>query len=405
VTTRLRDYWEQINPDPPALDAMLEGATRVRRRRRWAAVGAAALAIVAIASGVAVQRGVFDGKDTVEPAQLIPRPPDGTRWVGAGRAVVAVPEFWTTGETQCLTPVANTVFVFTGADVDCLDPPVASIVREVSSLAVLDVTSGYGENLLRSLEPSEPVNGADVLESSKCDEWYPGACRRWFAVPSEGVAFGVTLADDVHGDYATIRKSLRVLPAEITTVPLDNGFGYTPHWSDEPGVVDALVDRLERAGLQADVEQAPLPAHDAYVVDLPPGRYLDSEPELGSPIERGGTVTLTVTRIPLPTSDWRPGDRSMQALGGGEIAIDPQGCVYLASGGAKTYAVWPDGYSTELVDGTVVIVDDQGREVAREGQQIRAGGGYSEPGEYAAEPCLPSGAAEVFYVQSEITLR
>lgn len=406
MTTRLREYWEQITPDPPALDALVEGAEHERRRRRrWAVAGAAALTAVVVLSGVAIQRA-FDGPDDVAPSQLIPAPPDGTRWVGAGRAVVAVPEWWTTGETQCLTPVETTVTWFSGAVADCSDPAPPGVVREVSFLDVMDAESGYGEHMLRSMEPLATVDGVEILEFPGCDGWYPGTCRHLFAAPSEGLMFGVTLADAADGDYETIRDSLRILPRGATTVPLDAGFGgYTPTWGDEPEVVPSLVDRIEAAGLRAEVVQAPPPDPGAdLAADLVPGAYLGAEPELGSPIESGGTVTITVAPALLPTSDWVPTDPAMEALGGGRISVDGAGCVYLANGNDKTYALWPHGYTTRLDGGVVTILDAGGSEVAREGQEISAGGGSAPPGDFAEQPCM-AGQNEVFYIQDQVTVR
>ncbi len=405
MTIRLSDYWEQITPDPPGLDALVDGAETIRRRRRrWTVAGAAALTAAVVVSGVVVQRA-FDGPDTATPAGPIPSPPDGTRYVGAGSAVVAVPEWWTTGETQCLTPVETTVAWFSGAVADCPDPVPDDVVREVSFLEVMDATSGYGEYMLRSMEPIEPVDGVEVFEATGCDDWYVGTCRRLFAVPSEGVMFGVTLADAEDGDYETIRDSLRILPDDLTTVPLDAGFGgYTPAWGDDREVVPSLVRKIEKAGLRAEIVQAPPPGPGAdLVADLVPGSYLGAEPELGSPIEAGGLVTITVAPVLLPTSEWRPGDAAMEALGFGRIALDDDGCVYLANGAHATYALWPQGYTTGLDDGEVTILNAAGKEVARVGQEIEAGGGFGPPGRFSGQPCLPNG--EVFLIQDEITLR
>lgn len=405
MNTRLSDYWEQLTPAPPALDALVAGAETVRRRRRrWAVAGAAALTAAVVLSGVAVQRS-FDDPVDVAPAQQVPVPPDGMRYVGAGQAVVAVPEWWTTGETQCLTPVETTVAWFSGAIADCSDPAPEGVVREVSFLEVMDPTSGYGAHLLESMAPIGSVDGVEVVEALGCNDWYPGTCRRLFAVPSAGVMFGVTLADAEDGDYETIRDSLRILPAGVTTVPLDAGFGgYTPGWGDEPEVVPSLVQGIEAAGLRAEVVQAPPPGPDAdLAADLVPGSYLGAEPELGSPIETGSAVTITVAPVLLPTSDWDGGE-AMTALGGGRLALDDAGCVVLANGAEATYALWPKGYGTRLDDGVVVIVDAEGREVAREGETIQVGGGYSEPGRYAAEPCVPAGG-EVFFINQHLEPR
>ena len=222
------------------------------------------------------------------------------RWVGLGRVVVAVPEWWTTGETQCLAPVETTVYYDEGATADCADPVPPATVREVSALAVLDGTSGYGEYLTRDMEPVGQVAGREVLERDGCEEWFEGVCRRVFAVPEEGVVFAVTIHDKGDGDYEEIRDSLRILPDGETTVPLASSDGWTPSWGAEPRVVDAVVEGVESAGLAADVVTAERPqGPDVDVADLPEGSLLDIEPAMGSPIDEGGTVTITVSG-PLP---------------------------------------------------------------------------------------------------------
>ena len=54
------------------------------------------------------------------------------------------------------------------------------------------------------------------------------------------------------------------------------------------------------AGLHVETEVTdPSAAGDAgFVADLPPGSFLGASPELGSVIEAGGTVTITVFRPP-----------------------------------------------------------------------------------------------------------
>jgi len=116
------------------------------------------------------------------------------RWVGSGQVVVAVPDWWTTGETRCLAPVEDTVYFDMAATADCDDAPAPAAVREVSALAVLDADSGYGEMVVREMAPIGEVNGREVVERENCEEWFDGVCRRLFAVPSEGVAFAVTIA-------------------------------------------------------------------------------------------------------------------------------------------------------------------------------------------------------------------
>ncbi|GAA4370219.1 hypothetical protein [Nocardioides caricicola] len=206
-------------------------------------------------------------------------PPDGTRWVGYDGAVVAVPDWWTTGETQCGAPVEDTVYFDSGAIYDCSDPADPETVRSVSSLAVLDDGSGrYAEGDL----------------DGDCEEWFEGVCRRLFGVAGTDAIFAVTIDEEGDGDFEEIRDSARTLPDGVTTVPLATGpDGWTPSWGAEPSFVRDLTEAIEAAGLEVEVETVE-PDPDGDVADLPPGSLLDVEPALGTPIEDGGTVVVTV---------------------------------------------------------------------------------------------------------------
>jgi hypothetical protein len=236
------------------------------------------------------------GEATGETASGFPAPPDGTRWVGYGQVVVAVPDWWTTGETLCLAPVEDTVYFDSSSQADCQETPAAAAVREVSALAVLDATQGYAEQQTRSMEPAGEVSGRRVVEREGCEEWFSGGCRRIFAVPTEGVAFAVTINEERDGDYEAIRDSLRILPDSLTTVPLEiNGpGGWTPTWRAEPAVVTALATAIEDAGLRVETTTVERSDDGDLSANLQPGSLLDVSPQLGSVIEVGGTVTLTV---------------------------------------------------------------------------------------------------------------
>lgn len=210
---------------------------------------------------------------------------------------MAVPDWWTTGETQCYAPVEDTVYFDSGAMGDCPETPTSAEIREVSALAVLDASTGYGEKEVRGMHPVAEVDGHLVLERAGCEEWFEGVCRRLFAVPSEGVVFAVTIAEEGDGSYEEIRDSVRILPGDLTTVPLATTDGWTPTWGAEPPAANALVAALEHAGLRVELETEEVPeteSPNADYVSYPPGSLLDVRPELGSVIEPGGTVTVTV---------------------------------------------------------------------------------------------------------------
>jgi len=233
---------------------------------------------------------------TDDAAASLPAPPERTRWVGMGQVVVAVPDWWTTGETKCYEPNEDTVYFDPSVTTECVDEPEPSTVREVSALAVLDGTRGYGEFQMRGMRSIGEVDGHEVLELDGCERWFTGVCRRLFAVPSEGVVFAVTIAEEGDASYEEIRDSLRILPGGQTTVPLATSDGWTPTWGAEPDVAATLVNSLEDGGLNVEVETAEPPEDRDTVMyaDLPEGSLLGVSPQLGSVIDVGGTVTVTV---------------------------------------------------------------------------------------------------------------
>lgn len=237
------------------------------------------------------------GQGSGDLASSVPSAPVGMRWVGLGQVVVAVPDWWTTGDTRCLAPVEDTVYFDQAATADCDDAPAAETVREVSALAVLDADSGYGEFLVRDMAAIGQVDGREVIERKGCEEWFDGVCRRVFAVPSEGVVFAVTIADEGDGDYEAIRDSLRVLPDTATTVPLTTRDGWTPAWGAEPKVTDALVSKLKAEGLTVVMETVERSTSDvvADYASFPEGSLLAVDPPLGSAIDVEDTVTVSVS--------------------------------------------------------------------------------------------------------------
>ena len=233
-----------------------------------------------------------------EAGSTLGAPPEGMRWVGMNDVVVAVPDWWTTGETRCGAPVEDTVYFDSTAIYDCSDPVPASEVREVSSLALIDASRGTGEYLTRDMGTIGRVSGHEVAELEGCNEWFEGVCRKLFAVPDEDVLFAVSIADPDDADYAAIRDSLRILPDGMTTVPLATARdGWTPAWGAEPVFVDQLTQRIEEAGLKVEVEVEETSGDNAAgdFATLPEGSLLDVSPPLGSVVDEGATVTITVS--------------------------------------------------------------------------------------------------------------
>ena len=256
---------------------------------------ATVLAVAAVLAGaLALDRWSGDpGESAVGASTALPAAPEGMRWVGMDDVVVAVPDWWSTGETQCGAPVEDTVYFDAAAVYDCEDPADPATVREVSALAVFDGTCCYGEWKLRTMEP---VDGSPAVDQAQCDDWFEGVCRRLFALPGTDVMFAVTIAEEGDGSYETIRDSVRRLPDGMTTVPLKVSGGWTPTWGAEPEAAQELGQVLERAGLRVDVERVrPDEGRDAGLrADLPRGSLLEVSPSLGSVVEDGATVTVTL---------------------------------------------------------------------------------------------------------------
>lgn len=271
-----------------------DGTVTAARRPRWQVVAVVAAILAVIGGAAAVRLLVAD--EPADSAAPFGAPPEGMRWVGMSGVVLAVPQWWTTGETQCHAPVEDTVYFDPAATVDCTDPDYDQAVDEVSALAILDGTQGYGELVTRDMAPVGTVDGHEVLEAEDCEGWFDSVCRRMFAVPAKGVVFAVTIADEGDGSYDAIRDSLRVLPDDLTTVPIAVHDDWTPSWGADPQAADALVDEIRKAGLEVEVvTPEPRTGDDrALHAELPPGSFLDASPALGSVIEKGGTVTVTV---------------------------------------------------------------------------------------------------------------
>lgn len=90
---------------------------------------------------------------------------------------------------------------------------------------------------------------------------------------------------------------------------------------------------------------------------------------------------------PLPSDGWKPGDPSLDALTGGPFHAarrDGQYCAWLGTNFRPM--LWPAGYRVRL-NPTELIAPD-GSVVAREGEQVSAGGGgdNAKPGTPCARP-------------------
>jgi len=116
------------------------------------------------------------------------------------------------------------------------------------------------------------------------------------------------------------------------------------------------------------------------------------------------------TPVAIATSDWKPGDDSLQALIGGTLQVNKEGCIFLPVErdrsddipGTAVDVVWPAGYTAErLADGTVVVKRPDGEVVAATGHEFRSGGGATTNPEGIDFPCL-AGKGGVWFVHDEL---
>jgi len=113
-------------------------------------------------------------------------------------------------------------------------------------------------------------------------------------------------------------------------------------------------------------------------------------------------------RVPILTSDWKPGEGGDGALLHGELVLGDDGCVHvLGADGTQVDVVWPADYeaTVQRVGGSdqLKIYDPDRDIVGRSGNTIELGGGFGPVGAYSGRPCAPE-SGELFFAQSEVTV-
>lgn len=106
--------------------------------------------------------------------------------------------------------------------------------------------------------------------------------------------------------------------------------------------------------------------------------------------------------LPVPTSSWRPGLPVLDARVVGTLEGGYQGsryCVWLSTGSRRVPIVWPRGYHVRLHP--LVLLNSRAAVVAKRGERIMAGGGFS-PVEPSSRCML--GHKDAFYVMSGISV-
>jgi len=289
---------ERAPVGPPPTAAMLSAATRSRRRRTtWLAAGASAAVLVVTIGGAAVLNRPAE-EVLPAPAPGVPSPtqlvtPPGTRLVGLGHAAIAVPEEWGTNELRCGTPVKDTVIIDQGFV--CL--AYISRPKGVESVHVYPGWyGGFGERSLVETE-SFDVDGepAERVATACVDEYDRSIdCRGAVYLPAADVTFlAVSSSQNARAKIEEMLTWIRVVP-DWVGVP---GFQDANHWEHaEISESDHYREAVGVLGLRVEVVSRK--PRNGESVD--PGTILGVEPQPGTMLAPGSTVTVTEVAPPGP---------------------------------------------------------------------------------------------------------
>ncbi|CAN5374918.1 hypothetical protein BH11ACT8_BH11ACT8_18820 [soil metagenome] len=256
---------------PPALVAAGRAARR-HRRRTPALAGLAA--VVLLVAGIAVAPALLDrGSETPAPAGTLPfpDPPPGMKWVGQERVVVAVPVDWAVTDQICGAALAS------------------AVVSETDGRCVGRLPGQVSRQETVWIRPYQAAD--DLLVPRRCSDTSPAGCEGVATLADEGVTVSVFLTGAGAKELVdVVLDSLMVLPDGWTTVPFATNT-----------TLGRRSEVLEQAGFEVTLQDA---LQDS---DATGGTGVTSHPELGSPIEVGGAITIgPAADLPAPTMVARP---------------------------------------------------------------------------------------------------
>lgn len=268
----LRKGIDDIRVGPPPTDQLVSRGGRPAWLRHGLPAFATAMAVAIVLVGVFSLRLFSAGTDQAAdpPKGNASQAPAATRLVGMGSVAVAVPEDWATNDLHCETPMSDTVVFRSEGTRLCSVVP----APVVSSLEIVATWSDWAQPWLRQAQPAGEVDGVPV-ERVATRSTPSGTAIGALVIKSEDVVFSVTSPDASTVD--AILDSLVVLPESYVTVP------YDPN-----GPTASTRQRMLDAGLEVKVQEEHRPGLSAGVL-------LDTEPELGSVVPVGSTVTLMVS--------------------------------------------------------------------------------------------------------------
>ncbi|HEY8237866.1 MAG TPA: hypothetical protein VIF63_00375 [Candidatus Limnocylindrales bacterium] len=107
------------------------------------------------------------------------------------------------------------------------------------------------------------------------------------------------------------------------------------------------------------------------------------------------TATPALTAVPafaIRAAAAQP-QACMDALLGGKLTRNPGSGLGVTNGNEATVVEWPFRYSAREAEGRVLLIDETGKVVAREGDEITVGGGFGNQFWHACGPVTVTKAA------------
>jgi len=274
---RLRSRFSAAVPPAPSVTGWAErAAARARRRQARRRQALAVVSASCIAAAITIGAVAYDNGDSTHPrptgpaiAAATPQPPSGMRYVGINNVAVAVPQDWQLRVGGCYDMTRENAVVVAGQP--WLSCATVESRPDVSLLRIMPTDAGEAEGLLEEAQPTGEINGISVLRTPT--EPFVDLFRSALIAPDAPAIFWLEAprAELIEQVF----NSLTLLPDDYVALPSTQA-----PWP-------CVRTLLETAGVTVEIRVEDVPG-------LPNGAIVRSRPALGTVVERGTTVTLTV---------------------------------------------------------------------------------------------------------------
>lgn len=294
---------DRVGVGPPPTAALVDSASRVRRRRTLTFGLASAAAVAIVAGGTALLTAPGSAPSPQPPATspTPTAPVTGQRLVGLGRAAIAVPQLWGTNLTGCAgVPTKDTVIIDVGVVPLCGAP---AQLPGVESVEVSQGEPGFDFTADQSLM----VDGvAAQRQATTCESDFGGTrvCTGAVYIPSLNVSFRAQSSTGA-ADVDRILDGIQVVSDQVG-VP---GYQSIALNDRQGNSGEKYLEALREAGLVGEVRTRKVPGLDA-------GHLLEVSPQPGEMVAPGSVVTVTLAAEPEgPADEVNVGMTSSDAAG------------------------------------------------------------------------------------------